>query len=253
VVNVINFDVKSVSKSCGKNNASFQIIKVNDVYQEIFIISGGCSGDPVFLEKKIRKTKKTYIVCCDKGAHHLKRLAMMPDVIIGDLDSIDQRTLKHYEKQNVRVIRYASEKDYTDTELALSYALQLKPKRIFIFCALGGRIDHTLANIYLLTKGFDTGIDTFLVDEYCEAFIVNQKCSFIKETGKTLSLFALTPRVTGITLAGFHYPLENAVLKMGESRGISNRINQSRAGIVIKKGKLLVIKYHQTDFFPEAR
>lgn len=177
----------------------------------------------------------------------------MPDVIIGDLDSIDQRTLKHYEKQNVKVIRFASEKDYTDTELALSYALQLKPQKISIFCALGGRIDHTLANIYLLSKGFDQGIDTFLVDEYCEAFVLNKQCSFIKETGKTVSLFALTPEVTGITLAGFHYPLEKDVLKMGATLGISNRINQSRAGITIKKGKLLVIKYHHKDLFPEAR
>ena len=221
--------------------------------QEIFIISGGCSVDPVFLENKIGKTKKAVIICCDKGVHHLKRLNRMPDVIIGDMDSIAQRALKHYETQGVKIIRYASEKDHTDTELALRYALQFKPKKISLFCALGGRIDHTLANIYLLSKGFDAGIDTFLVDEYCEAFILNKKCSFIKETGKTLSLFALTPRVSGITLNGFHYPLENGVLKMGESRGISNRINQSRAGIIITNGKLLVIKYHQKDLFPEAR
>jgi thiamine pyrophosphokinase len=236
-----------------QNNASFHIFKVNEVYQEIFIVSGGCSVDPVFLGQRIRKTKKSYMICCDKGAHHLKKLDMMPDAIIGDMDSIDQHTLKHFKKLDVKIIRYASEKDYTDTELALHYALELKPKKISIFCALGGRIDHTLANIYLLSKGFEKEIDTFLVDEYCEAFILNKQCSFSRETGKTVSLFALTPQVTGITLSGFYYPLENDVLKMGESRGISNRINQSRAGITIKKGKLLVIKFHQKDFFPEAR
>lgn len=224
-----------------------------EVHQNIIIVSGGSSGNPAFLGEQIRKAGKSYLICCDRGARHLKRLAILPDAVIGDMDSIDQRDLRYYENQGVKIIRYASEKDYTDTELALDYALQWKPKKISIFCALGGRLDHTLANIYLLMKGFDKGIDTVLMDEYCEAFILNRQCSFVREAGKTVSLLALSPKVTGINLSGFYYPLENGNLKMGETLGISNWINKGRATITIDRGKLLVIKYHRKDFFPEAR
>jgi len=74
----------------------------------------------------------------------------------------------------------------------------------------------------------------------------------IHDAGKTVSLLALTPEATGITLSGFLYPLKKGVLKMGESRGISNIIQKERASIHLKSGKLLVVKYHRADFFPEA-
>ena len=90
------------------------------------------------------------------------------------------------------------------------------------------------------------------MDEYCEIFLIDKVTSFIKETGKTISLLALTPEVTGITITGFLYPLEKGSLKMSESKGISNIINDTRATIKVGKGKLLVIKYHRKDFFPEA-
>ena len=91
------------------------------------------------------------------------------------------------------------------------------------------------------------------MDEYFEAFVLDKEYSFIKEAGKTVSLLALTPKVTGIILSGFLYPLEKGTLKMGESRGISNVIIKNRAGIKIEKGKLLIIKYRQKNIFPEAR
>jgi len=91
-----------------------------------------------------------------------------------------------------------------------------------------------------------------LVDEYGEAFILDKKAVFINETGKTVSLLALSPKVTGITLSGFLYPLEKGTLKMGETRGVSNIVNEDRAAISVRSGKLLVIGYRQKDIFPEA-
>ena len=115
--------------------------------------------------------------------------------------------------------------------MALDYALSLKPEAIFIWGALGGRIDHTLANVFLLCKGQEKESERILIDEYCEAFVLDKKTTFINEAGKTVSLLALSSEVTGITLTGFLYPLKEGTLIMGESRGISNIINDDRAGI----------------------
>ena len=223
------------------------------MYQNIIIVSGGCAVDPAFFIQQIEKTKNRLIICCDGGARHFRKLQIKPDVIIGDMDSIDSAQLAKCSRQQIEIIRYSANKDFTDTELAIDYAMKLKPQKILIWCALGGRIDHTLANVFLLLKGQERGIEMFLMDEYCEAFIPDKEHFFNKEKGETVSLLPLTPEVTGITLSGFIYPLQNGTLKMGESRGISNIINQAQAVIKIKKGKLLVIKYHRKDFFPEAR
>jgi len=222
------------------------------LYQNIIILSGGTSVDSVLLGKMLRKTKKALVICCDSGARHLKRLNIIPDLLIGDMDSIDPDDLKYYAQKGVYFIGYPAAKDYTDTELAMDYALKLKPHKIMILCALGGRLDHALANIYLLLKGNNKGIETFLIDDYCEVFIINREHFFIREAGKTVSLLALTPRVSGITLTGFYYPLKKGILKMGESRGISNIISGSRANIQVEKGKLLAIKYRRKDFFPKV-
>jgi thiamine pyrophosphokinase len=220
--------------------------------QIVNIVSGGCLGDQSFFQEKIARMENGLIICCDGGARHLQYLGIKPDVIIGDMDSIDPASLASYSTSGIKIIKYPADKDFTDTELALDYALRLKPEKIFIWGALGGRIDHTLANVFLLNKGQEKGIRTYLIDEYGEAFMLDKETAFINETGNTVSLLALSPKVTGITLFGFLYPLKEGTLIMGESRGISNIINEDRAGISVKNGKLLVIKYWQKDIFPEA-
>jgi len=223
------------------------------VYQKIIIVSGGRLVDPVFFHKKFAQAGNFLVICCDGGARNFQYLGIKPDVVIGDMDSIDPALLASYSAQGIKIIKYSANKDFTDTELALDYALNLNPEEIFIWGALGGRVDHTLANVFLLCKGQEKGINTYLVDEYGEAFVLDKKAIFINEIGKTVSLLALSPRVTGITLTGFLYPLEKGTLKMGETRGISNIINEDRAGISVRSGKLLVIGYWQKDIFPEAR
>jgi len=222
------------------------------VYQKIIIVSGGRLVDPVFFHKKMAEMGNCLIICCDGGARHFQYLGIKPDVIIGDMDSIDPASLASYSNQKIKIIKHSAKKDFTDTELALDYALSLKPEAIFIWGALGGRIDHTLANVFLLCKGQEKGIRIYMVDEYSEAFVLDKETSIIDEAGKTVSLIALSPEVTGITLSGFLYPLKKETLIMGESRGISNVINDACASISVRQGKLLVIKYWQKDFFPEA-
>jgi thiamine pyrophosphokinase len=220
--------------------------------QIVNIVSGGRLGDQSFFQEKIAGMENCLIICCDGGARHFQSLGIKPDVIIGDMDSIDPASLASSSTQGIKIIKYSVNKDFTDTELALDYALGLKPEAIFIWGALGGRIDHALANVFLLCKGQEKGIKTYLVDEYSEAFVLDNGAAFINETGETVSLIALSPEVTGINLTGFLYPLKEETLIMGESRGISNVITDVHAGISVRHGKLLVIRYWQKDIFPEV-
>ncbi len=220
--------------------------------QTIFIITGGSLADRPTLHKKLRALPRRQIICCDGGTRHLSRSGIRPDVIIGDMDSLTGSQLERYRTQGVKTIKYPADKDFTDTELALDYAMNLQPDAIFIWGAWGGRVDHTLSNVFLLSKAQERGIKTYLTDKYCDVFLLDGKAVFTNEQGKTVSLLALTPEVTGVTLTGFLYALRDGTLRLSESRGLSNIITAPKATIRKQSGQLLVIKYLSVNCFPEA-
>lgn len=220
--------------------------------QHIIIVSGGCLGSGDFFRQKIAKTDNRLIICCDGGAKHLKNALLFPDVLVGDMDSIASSQLVQYERQGVKIIKYPADKDFSDTALALDYALSLHPRAIDIWGAQGGRIDHFLANVFLLLKGKKASVKTRLMDEYCEVFAPEGAVVFTGATGCLVSLLTLCAPVEGLTLEGFLYPLHNETLTMSESRGLSNIICDNQASIRFEAGDLLVVRYWQKDIFPEA-
>jgi thiamine pyrophosphokinase len=222
------------------------------VSKNVIIISNGRFGNNAFFREKVSQLGDCLIICCDGAARHLQESGIKPDIIIGDMDSLGLAQLDNYRKQGIKTIEYPAEKDFTDTELALDQALKLKPAAIYIWGALGGRIDHTLANLFLLIKGKKAKIKTYLLDEYGESFIPENEVIINNAIGCPVSLLALSGKIEGITLKGFAYPLNNGVLSMGETRGLSNYIKESPARISFRSGTLLVIRYWYKDIFPEA-
>ena len=222
------------------------------MHQNIVIVSGGRLGNMDFFRTQVAKIENRLIICCDSGARHLAAAALIPDVLVGDMDSLHPEQLAHYERLGVKIIQYPVNKDFTDTALALDYAISLQPEAIDIWAAQGGRIDHALANLFLLLKGKEAGIKICLLDEFCEAFIADQEVNFENAAGCVVSLLALSPQVKGITLRGFAYPLTDEALTLSESRGISNVISANRASVYVRSGSLLVIHYWQKDVFPEV-
>lgn len=220
--------------------------------KKVIIVGGGRLGDPVFFRKWIDTMGEGLIVCCDGGARHLKNAGVKPDVIVGDMDSIDPVQLAIYARQGIQITKYQADKDFTDSELALDYALTLNPEAIYLWGAQGGRVDHALANIFLLHRAKTAARGIYLIDEYCEIFIVDREAVFNHASGQTVSLLSLSPQVEGITLRGFLYPMTNAALRMGETRGISNLINEDCAAISVSSGHLLVVHYWRNNIFPEA-
>lgn len=220
--------------------------------KNIIIVSNGRFGDFSFFKQKFAALENRLIICCDGAAKKLRQYGMKPDVIIGDMDSLETKLVNEYEKENVEIVRYPANKDYTDTELALDYAFNLKPAIVYIWGALGGRIDHILANVYLLIKAGQVGINTRLIDEFCEAFIARENDAITDAVGCTVSLLPLSDEVCGITLSGFAYPLSRENLCMGQTRGLSNIIKESPAVIEYQSGVLLIVRYWRKNLFPET-
>jgi len=216
----------------------------------VIVVSGGQVLDPAFLHAKLKAYRGAEVICADGGARHLYSCSLIPDVIIGDMDSLDSNEEKYFEERGSRIIRHPREKEETDTQLALEYALEMNPEEVCIFGALGGRIDHTLANISLLVLGAQSGIRTKLVDEWCEVFVVTASCVIEGQTGQTVSILPLSSTVTGITLEGFEYPLKDGTMKIGRPYGVCNRLVEDRGVISVASGYLLAVRYFKEGAFP---
>lgn len=216
----------------------------------IFVIAGGSLGSHDFFRAQAALFCPDKLVCADGGARHLKNMGLTPQVIIGDMDSLTPEILAHFMERGSRIRRHPGEKKETDTQLALEYAWQLLPREVRIYGGMGGRIDHTLANISLLAAGANNGVPTKLVDEWCEVSVITKSTAIEGLIGQTVSLFPLASPATGINLKGFAYPLDGGRMELGAPYGISNLLAADRAVVSIATGSLLLVKYHQQDTFP---
>lgn len=211
----------------------------------VVIISGGDIQDAGFIKRVIATLDSPSVICADGGLRHLTNTGFVPDLIIGDMDSADEETLSHFTQKGSRIERHPARKDETDTELALMRALEMNPDRVVILGALGGRIDHALANIFLLIRAVDRGVDAVIWDDTRELFVVKNQCEIKGSPGDTVSLLALSSEASGITLEGFEYPLSGAVMKVGVPLGISNRLAAAVGIIEVKSGYLLAIRFYK--------
>jgi thiamine pyrophosphokinase len=187
-------------------------------------------------------SKSDFIIAVDGGSKHAKSFGLIPDLIIGDLDSINQRDYLYFLKKGSKFKKYDADKDKTDLHLAIDYAIKSGFKEILLLCIFGERIDHLIANIFLLIKTVDYAVDIKIIDEFHEIFLIKDYLKINGRIGDVVSLIPLTPVVTGIELSGLKFIPKDGKLRMSDTLGISNILTQKEASIKIKKGKLLVIK-----------
>ena len=185
-----------------------------------------------------------FVIACDRGYAYCERLGLMPDLFIGDFDSYSGAVAP-----GVAVERLIPEKDDTDTGHAITYALAHGFRTLVLTCALGGRLDHTIANLQMLRLLADADTAGILIDAGHRVTLQrggmwNSRQVYRKpQTGKWyLSLFAMTPVCEGITSAGVAYPLEHGTLRASYPLGVSNEILGEQAEISVEKGDLLVVQ-----------
>ena len=182
-----------------------------------------------------------YLVAADGGARHMEVLGLSPDVIVGDLDSIDPALLSRLQEKGADVEQHPAAKDATDLELAIARAVRDGATEILLLGAVGGRLDQTIANLLILAQQ-DLSVPLAIAegDQMARVLRGRQSVTLVGPTGGYVSAVALSEEVTGVTYRGLEYPLKNATLRLGSTRGVSNTLASSPAQISIESGILLV-------------
>ena len=187
------------------------------------------------------------IISCDSGADFLNKHNIIPDIALGDMDSISSEGLAFLEKNNIFTERYPVEKDWTDTEIALNKA---SDGDIVLVCPVSGRIDHVISNIGMVLKMKSLGRNVFISDGvtccyplYGEDKITADVTRYNGNAAVSLVPCDFSNPVKGVTTRGLYYALENAELNCGSSYSFSNHPNPESTDITvsIKEGLLLVV------------
>lgn len=183
-----------------------------------------------------------HLIGADGGTRHILALNLLPDVVVGDLDSLEPETVTALIAQGVDVERYPVAKDQTDLELAIERGLRTGASEILLLGALGGRLDQTLANLLILAQR-NWPVPLLLAEGNQLAQVLRGGATLTLQAapGSTVSAIPLSAVVTGITYTGLEYPLQDATLAIGSTRGVSNVVATSPATITIKEGVLLVV------------
>lgn len=208
----------------------------------IAIFANGQLSEKDYLDPLIEQAD--CIIAADGGANHCNNLNIVPNVVIGDLDSIDPQTLKSIEDKGIPLHRYPERKNATDLELCLDFAIAQGAAKIHIFAALGGRWDMSLANIQLCASKKHKNTEITLYGEGCVINILHPGAvhTIPGPVGKRVSLLSLEQDAVGVTLTGFEYPLKNSTISFGSSRGVSNILKTEPATISLNHGTLLCIQ-----------
>ncbi len=210
--------------------------------RSFLLVSGGRLSVEL-LTKTIEELYKPYIIGIDRGVDILSLANIVPDLIIGDFDSASEESIQQY-KYNTNTIVLNPQKDYTDTHTAVLKAIELGAKNITILGATGTRLDHVMGNFALLKLCLQNNVNAIILDDNNRIRMIDKQLSIKKseQYGKYVSCIPYSDRVTGVTLKGFIYMLNNATMINAETLGVSNEIREEEGHISIKSGYLMVME-----------
>jgi thiamine pyrophosphokinase len=207
---------------------------------EMVVVVAG--GEPPRSDAALAIPLGAPVIAADGGLEHARRLGLEASTVIGDLDSIDAAAVSEAEARGARVVRHPQEKEATDLELALDAALALQPKRILVLAGDGGRLDHQLATLLLLTspRYADVRIDAEIGT--ASVHVVRGERELVGRIGELVSLLALNGRARGVSTNGLAYPLAGETLEPGSSRGVSNVFASESAHLRVEEGVILAVR-----------
>lgn len=205
----------------------------------IIIFANGSLPNPEKARALIRPGD--YILCADGGTRHALDLGLTPNIVIGDLDSVTYEERRKMEEMGVEVLEFSRDKNETDLELVINHALTLNSSQILILAALGGRMDHTLANITLLSNLQLATFNIRLADGVEELFFCRDQAQVEGRSGDIVSLIPWQGEVTGVFTENLRWHLHHETLYPDKTRGISNEMTAEVATITIQSGLLLIV------------
>ena len=181
------------------------------------------------------------VIGVDGAADLLSGQSIIPNVLIGDMDSAASESVKALMEAETRLIRLPVQKNETDTEAAVNFALESGMNDIVMLGALGLRLDHALGNLAMLIKADRAGARCRIIDELHEITAATGEHTLYGAPGQTVSIMPASGDIT-VTATNLMYPLDNLRLRCDAARGISNVILKSPAALSIQGGYALIIK-----------
>lgn len=207
------------------------------------------AGGPLELLPSFEKFKSENDIWIgvDKGVFTLLSRNIQPYRAFGDFDSVTEKEWALIEKNVKSIHRFQPVKDETDMEHALNWAISENPQKIRLFGATGGRMDHFFANVQLLLKPIDNKAADMaieIIDIQNKIFVTKPGFHSIQNDSnyKYISFIPLSGEVTGLTLKGFKYPLNDCHIPMSSTLCISNELVNDSGTFSYKQGILLVIR-----------
>lgn len=177
-------------------------------------------------------------IAADSGYENAISLGEKPDILLGDFDSISVRPDK-----DIETVEVPSEKDFTDTQLAIETAVRKGADDIVIIGGLSGRLDHTLSNLSALEDLWSKRIHAVATDGFNRVRYIDSSSALIPRSHyKYLSVIAVSDVLKGVDIEGCKYPLKNAKISRSFQFAVSNEIAGNCALIAIRKGKAFIVE-----------
>ncbi|MFX3674149.1 MAG: thiamine diphosphokinase [Paenisporosarcina sp.] len=212
----------------------------------VMICAGGPKAELVSFEH-FRNMKEVVFIGADKGAIHLLQAGIIPDEAVGDFDSLSEEEYSLLTSKVTGVGPVSSEKDETDTDLAIVKALEYQPQQIYLTGVTGGRMDHFLAvvnSVYRFQSAPNNTVTFKILNKWNEIFILTPGVHSFKRNHHFpyISFFAIQGPVSQVSLIGMKYDVHNEMIEIGTSRFTSNELLSEDGSISFSSGICLVIR-----------
>ncbi len=208
----------------------------------IVIFANGELNDGPLVRRALAEAQGGLAVAADGGARLAQACGARLDAVIGDLDSLTAAEVAVLRASGATVLSYPEEKDETDLELALLWAVEQGAAWIRVIGGIGGRFDQTISNLHLLALPALRGCDARLVAGGQQTWLLYPPEGVIEGApGDTVSLLPLSGRAVGVRTDGLRYPLHGETLALGPARGVSNVLAEAQARVRLQEGVLLVV------------
>lgn len=186
-----------------------------------------------------------YVIAADRGFDSLMAYGVVPDLVVGDFDSLG------HIPDHTNVIQLAREKDDTDMIFALRKGLELGYRRFVLLGGVGGRLEHTLGNLQILDWLTTQGAVGFLAGERVAATVLRDG-SLTFPAGMTgyLSVFCNSGTAEGVNLSGLKFPLDHCTMSGSFPVGVSNEFTGVKATVSVEQGSLILMWEERGDFYP---
>jgi thiamine pyrophosphokinase len=189
-----------------------------------------------------------FVVAADGGARYVLAAGIVPDLIVGDMDSLGEDLTQEIEGRGAELERHPARKDKMDGHLAVLAAKERGATAADFVCAAGGKPGAIFAVPHILLAAERQGLRSSAVSDWGSMFVVEAGSRAVKGTvGDSVSVFPLAGPATGVTLEGMGYPLTNATLDPGDTLGFHNELVGREAKVSVEDGTLLVVQEHAPD------